>query len=141
MNPSKSEDVAAIPGAIAHTIITAKVNFEYFISKKTSISSDEGSKHGIHPIIRLAVISITLGLATMILSVSIVTGFQNEIKSKVLGFASHVQITSLNLNLGLENNPISIEQDFYPNLKDDPAIRNIQVFAHKPGIIKTKKLV
>jgi lipoprotein-releasing system permease protein len=77
----------------------------------------------------------------MIIAVSIVTGFQNEIKSKVLGFTSHVQITSLNLNLGVENDPISGNQDFYPHIDTLPEIKNIQIFAHKPGIIKTKKEV
>ena len=36
------------------------------------------------------------------------------------------------------NDPISINQDFYPKIKDEEGISNIQVFATKAGIIKTE---
>jgi lipoprotein-releasing system permease protein len=86
----------------------------------------------------IAVLSISLGLAVMILAVSVVTGFQREIRDKVIGFGSHIQITNFDYNVSYEARPISKNQDFYPGIANQiPGIKHIQVFATKPGIIKT----
>ncbi|MCX6273041.1 MAG: ABC transporter permease, partial [Bacteroidetes bacterium] len=81
---------------------------------------------------------MALGLACMILSLAIVTGFQMAIRDKVVGFGSHIQVTRFDNNLSFELQPISARQDFVAAVKNDPDILNIQVFATKPGIIKTK---
>lgn len=73
----------------------------------------------------------------MIVSVAIVTGFQKEIRDKVVGFGTHIQITKFDSNESLEAQPIEKDQPFYPSFNDVEGIRNIQVFATKAGIIKT----
>lgn len=107
---------------------------EFFIGKRI-ISRNKANFS--RPIIRLGVISIALGVAVMVVAVSIVTGFQNEIRDKVIGFGSHIQIYHYNENNSLESSPVSIQQDFYPSLKHKKGIRHIQVYATKAGIIKT----
>jgi lipoprotein-releasing system permease protein len=91
------------------------------------------------PIIRLSIIAIALSIFIMILSVSIVTGFKQEIRNRVIGFSSHIQIRNMDLNNSFETSAISKNQDFLPALKITPGIKHIQVFATKPGMIKTKK--
>lgn len=73
----------------------------------------------------------------MIVSVAIVTGFQKEIRDKVIGFGTHIQITKFDSNESLEAQPIEKNQPFYPSFNDVEGIRHIQVFATKAGIIKT----
>lgn len=73
----------------------------------------------------------------MIVAIAIVTGFKNEIRGKVIGFGSHIQITSFDSNSSTEQIPISKNQDFYPTLDTVPGINHIQVFAIKAGIIRT----
>ena len=86
---------------------------------------------------RIAIAGIALGLAVMIISMAIVTGFQKEITDKVVNFGSDIVITKYtNLN-AIEPQPVSKVQDFYPSLEDIDGIRHIQVFATKAGIIKT----
>ena len=87
---------------------------------------------------RLGIISVALGLSVMIISVSIVTGFQNQIRNKVIGFGSHISITNFEVNSSYEPSPLSIHQPFYPSLDTLPGIKHIQVFATKAGIIKTE---
>lgn len=111
------------------------MNFEFFIAK--GILSGERSNFS-RPIVRLSVISITLGLAVMILSVAITTGFKSAISNKVIGFGAHIRITSYDLNKSFETAPVSIDQPFYPSLEDTAGIRHIQVFATKSGLIKTE---
>ena len=68
---------------------------------------------------------------------AIVTGFQEEIRNKVIGFGAHIQITNYDFNISYEPQPVSSQQDFLPEVSELDGVRHIQVFATKPGIIKT----
>ena len=114
------------------------MNLEYFISKNI-IKGDSHSKKITKPIIRISIIAIALGLIVMIVALSIVGGFQREIRNKVIGFGSHIQITSYDSQNTYEASPISIYQDFYPSLENAEGIKHIQIYATKAGIIKTKE--
>ncbi len=85
----------------------------------------------------IAIISIALGLAVMIVSMAVVTGFQHEIREKVIGFGSHIQITNYDYNVSFEAQPISSKQVFLDELRETEGVRHVQRFATKPGIIKT----
>ncbi len=77
----------------------------------------------------------------MIISIAIVTGFQKQIKDKVIGFGSHITITNFEINSSYEPSPLSIHQPFYPSFDSIEGIRHIQVFANKAGIIKTDEQI
>ena len=87
---------------------------------------------------RISVIGISLGLAVMILTVAIITGFQSEIRNKLIGFGSHIQVSNYDDNLSDEPQPISKNQDFAEKIKSNPTIKHIEIYATKSGIIKTK---
>ena len=92
------------------------------------------------PIVIISLASIILGVSIMIISVSVVTGFQKRIRDKVIGFGSHIQVTNLYDNSSMESSPILINQDFYPSLKEtEPEVRQIQIFAYKPAILQSKR--
>jgi lipoprotein-releasing system permease protein len=114
------------------------LNLEYFISKNI-IKGDARSKKFTKPIIRISIAAIALGLTVMIVAISIVSGFQQEIRNKVIGFGSHIQITSYDSQNTYEASPISKSQDFYPSIDSIEGIKHIQVFANKAGIIKTNE--
>lgn len=116
------------------------MNFEYFIAKRIISgrkTAEDTKSSGTRPIIRISVLSIAIGLAVMLISVAIVTGFQSEIRAKVIGFGSHIQITSYDSDNTVETSPVSRKQPFYPHLDTVPGIRHIQAYATKSGIIKT----
>jgi len=114
------------------------LNTELFIARRIlSGNRDNFSR----PIVRIAILSIALGLAVMLVSVAIVTGFQTQIRDKVIGFGSHIQITAFNSNVSYESNPIPKKQPFYPGLEKIKGIRHIQVYATKAGIIKTNEQI
>jgi len=113
------------------------LNTELFIAKR--ITFDKETKQSIsRPIIKICIFGISLGLAVMIISVAIVVGFKHEIRKKIIGFGSHIQIVNYDLNTSFETSPISRNQHFYPSLDTIKGIKHIQVFATKPGIIKTR---
>ncbi len=74
----------------------------------------------------------------MILTVSIIIGFKNEIQNKLIGFGSHIQISNYDNNVSDEPQPISKQQPFLEALKANQNISHIEVYATKSGIIKTK---
>ncbi|MCD4729857.1 MAG: ABC transporter permease [Bacteroidales bacterium] len=114
------------------------MNFELFIASRIFLKSKANFSR---PIVRLGIISVALGLSVMIISVSIVTGFQKQIRDKVIGFGSHITITNFEVNSSYEPSPLSQHQSFYPSLDTINGIKHIQVFATKAGIIKTDEQI
>lgn len=111
------------------------MNFELFIASRIFLNNKTNFSR---PIVRFGIISVVLGLAVMILSVSIVTGFQEQVRNKVIGFGSHIQITGFEVSNSLEALPIIKSQAFLPQLDSVEGIRHIQEFAYKAGIVKTE---
>lgn len=113
------------------------MNTELFIARRLFL--DKSVKKAIsRPIMKIAIVGIALGLAVMILSVAVASGFKTEISNKIIGFGSHIQILNYDSNLSFETNPINKEQAFYGDIKDLMGIQNIQEFAIKGGLIKTQ---
>jgi len=112
------------------------MNLPYFIAQRLIKGRTKGTSFS-KPINVIAVIGISLGLAVMILAVAILTGFKQQIREKVIGFGSHIQIVIFDSNYSLETAPISEGQDFISKIEKIPGIKHIQVFATKAGIIKT----
>jgi lipoprotein-releasing system permease protein len=86
----------------------------------------------------ISVIGVALSLSVMIISVAVVTGFKYEITKKIVGFGSHIQILNFDSNESYETQPINKNQEFLTQLDSEPYIANLQVFATKAGIIKTR---
>lgn len=74
----------------------------------------------------------------MTLSLAIVQGFQSEIKRKVIGFGSHLQITNYQSVGQIESSPILMDKDFYPSLTDVEGVNHIQIVAYKGAILKNE---
>jgi lipoprotein-releasing system permease protein len=115
------------------------VSLSYDIAKRMLRTSGEAHRYS-RPVLRISVWSIALGMAVMILAVAIITGFQRDIRDIVIGFGSHIQITVFNENPSLETDPVVISQDFYPALRDEPGVKNIQVYAHKPAVLQSSRI-
>ena len=112
------------------------MNLELFIAKKIHFSK-EGDREVTPPAVRIAMIGIALGLAVMILSVAIVIGFKKEVRNKVIGFGSHIQITNFDSNSSYESQPIAVSDTLLNALDAFPGIRHVEKFATKLGILKT----
>lgn len=109
---------------------------EFFIARRI-FRNREGEKNISPPAVRVAVISIALGLVVMILSVAIVVGFKKEVRNKVIGVGSHIQITNFESNSYYEMKPIAIGDTLLNILQNYPNISHVQRFSTKSGIIKT----
>lgn len=112
------------------------MNTELFIARKLFFDKSN-KKYLSHRIIRIALFGIALGLAVMLVSVAVITGFKNEVRNKVIGFGSHIQIINFDSNNSYETRPVSMNQAFLPEIKKINGIKTIDVYATKPGMIKT----
>jgi lipoprotein-releasing system permease protein len=112
------------------------MNLPYFIAQRLIRGRREGTSFS-RPINVIAIIGIAMGLAVMILAVAILTGFKQQIRDKVVGFGSHIQIMNFDSNTSFETTPISDTQRFIPLIKQIPGIAHVEVFATKAGIIRT----
>jgi lipoprotein-releasing system permease protein len=112
------------------------MNLPYFIAQRLIKGRREGTSFS-RPINVIAIVGIAMGLAVMILAVAILTGFKQQIREKVVGFGSHIQIMNFDSNISFETTPISDTQRFLSKIKEIPGISHIQVFATKAGIIRT----
>jgi lipoprotein-releasing system permease protein len=114
----------------------SRFNFELFLARR--IFTDKGTaKMFSKSIVSIAVFGIAFGLLVMIMAVAIVTGFKNEVRNKVIGFGSHIQLVNYDSNASYATIPVSENQPWLPELKSMKGIRHVEVFATKPGIIKT----
>jgi lipoprotein-releasing system permease protein len=112
------------------------MNLPYFIAHRLIKGRREGTSFS-RPINVIAIVGIAMGLAVMILAVAILTGFKKQIREKVVGFGSHIQIMNFDSNISFETAPISDTQKFIPRIKQIRGIEHVQVFATKAGIIRT----
>jgi len=112
------------------------MNLPYFIAHRLIKGRREGTSFS-RPINVIAIVGIAMGLAVMILAVAILTGFKKQIREKVVGFGSHIQIMNFDSNISFETTPISDTQKFIPRIKQIHGIEHVQVFATKAGIIRT----
>ncbi|MBP6230365.1 MAG: ABC transporter permease [Paludibacteraceae bacterium] len=112
------------------------MNVALFIARKLQFGNKD-KKNAPNPSIRIAIIGIALGLAVIIISVAIVTGFKQEIQGKVIGFGSHIQVTSLSNNTTYDTPPIIFPDSLIQSLKGVEGVKHVQRFSTKPAIIKT----
>ena len=114
------------------------MNLAYFISRR--ISNDSQSSFS-SVISKIAVVSIAVSLAAMILAFFILGGFKETIKNKVFNFKGHLEVTKYNFGNALDEQAVSTNSDFAHFYKDIDYIDHIQSFAHKAGLLKTKEEV
>ncbi|MDB4921388.1 MAG: transporter permease [Mucilaginibacter sp.] len=111
------------------------MSFAYFIANRITFKSKRTFSK---LIVRIAIIGIMLGLGVMILTLTIVRGFKQEIREKIRGFSGDIQVIKFDLNNSFENSPFAADNDFVKKALTVNNINTITPFAMKPGIIKTR---
>lgn len=114
------------------------MNFELFIARRIHFGQKKENQQVSKPAVKIAIAGVAIGLTVMILSVGIVVGFKQEVRNKLIGFGSHIQV---GINLGeksYEVKPMSIDAGLTKQIGGLTDVRHVQVFANQPGIMKTK---
>ncbi len=112
------------------------MNFPFFLAHR--IYSDNGDNRKVsRPAIRIATIGVAIGLAVMIITVSVVMGFKHTIRDKVVGFGSHIQVESFISSQSATPCPICIDDSLMNVLKHIDGVRHVGRYALTHGILKT----
>lgn len=111
-------------------------NFPLFLARH--IYTDRQDRRKVSkPAIRIATVGVAVGLAVMIVSVSVVLGFKHTVRDKIVGFGSHIQVADFMTLQTAENYPIAMPDSMLSALAEKPGITHVQRFATKQGILKT----
>ena len=112
------------------------MNFPLYIAKR--IYSDQGDKRKVsRPAIRIATIGVAIGLAVMIVTVSVVLGFKHTIRDKVVGFGSHIQVHNIMNYNGSDPHPICTNDSLMKAVGKLPGVAKAERFSMTQGILKT----
>lgn len=89
------------------------------------------------PAIRIATAGVAIGLAVMIVTVSVILGFKHTIRDKVVGFGSHITVANIVSLMSSEQYPIQMDDSMTTVLKRIPGVRHVERYAMTQGILKT----
>jgi len=114
------------------------MNLPLFLSRRI-YGTTEDKKKVSRPAIRIATIGVAIGLAVMILSVSVVLGFKHTIRDKVIGFGSHIEVANFMTLQSSEQYPVQMNDSMMKILKDINGVKHVQRISNTQGILKTDK--
>jgi len=109
------------------------MNLPYFISKRISTQKVGSFSSTIH---KVAIFSVGIGLAVMIIAFAIMMGFKNTIKNKIYSFSGNIQMTKYVNSNSYNENPLA-----YPADLPLDKIENVVPFAFKWGLVQTESEV
>jgi lipoprotein-releasing system permease protein len=104
-------------------------SYELFVGLRyTRAKGGQGRNHFISFISLTSMIGIGLGVAALIVVLSVMNGFQEELRSRILGVASHMQITG----------PDNVLQDWRivaSEVKDAPHVKAVAPYIMAQGML------
>lgn len=113
------------------------MNLPFFLARRIYTNNSDKTRVD-RPAIRIAIAGVAIGLAVMLVSVSVVFGFKHTIRDKVVGFGSHIQVANFMALQTAEQYPIQMGDSMLNVLKRIPGVSHVQRYAIKQGILKTE---
>lgn len=90
------------------------------------------------PLVNVAVWSVALGVAVMVVAVCVLRGFQGEIRRKAVGFGSHIVVKSYAMGNTYEETPVDMRRAEVERIRNTKGVEHVQFFANKGGMVKTE---
>ena len=91
------------------------------------------------PAIRIATIGVAIGLAVMIITVSVVLGFKHTIRDKVVGFGGHIQVHNVLLFNDVDPYSISVTDSLQDAIKEIEGVNHVERYSVTQGLLKTEE--
>ena len=80
---------------------------------------------------------MAIGLAVMIITVSVVFGFKHTIRDKVVGFGSHIQIENFMTQQTARPIPVCLSDTLLRQLRQTDGVSHVALYSMTQGILKT----
>lgn len=114
------------------------MNLAFFIARRMAKPSPE-NKPGVME--RIAVVSVALGVAVMILAMAVIMGFKREVAHKMTGFAAHVSVTDVRGVNALDSEPVRRSAHLEELIRETGGFVSMAPYAVKGGIVRTADAV
>lgn len=112
------------------------MNWKLFIARRI-YKQQEGSRQVSRPAVRIATAGIAIGLAVMLVTVSVVLGFKQETRNKVVGLGADVLVTSIDVDESFQTTPVSVTDSMMQAWRSLEGVAVVQRYSTKPGMIMT----
>lgn len=114
------------------------MNLPLFLARH--IYAADGDRRQVsRPAIRIATIGVAIGLAVMIVTVSVIIGFKHTIRDKVVGFGSHIQIQNFMAQQTSSTVPVCVSDSLATLLKTVSNVSHVSRYTMAQGILKTEQ--
>lgn len=112
------------------------MSLSFFIAKRI-YQAQEGKQRISRPAVVIAVAGIALGLAIMLIAVSVVIGFKREVSAKVVGFGADLQVSPRTAASFFDAQPMVADEPLMQLLNRQSEVAHAQRYTLVPGIVKT----
>ena len=112
------------------------MNFPLFIAKKIYQNQDD-KRMVSRPAIRIATIGVAIGLAVMIVTVSVVLGFKHTIRDKVVGFGGHIQVHNVLWFNDVDPYTIAVDDSLLNAISHIGGVKHTERYSVTQGLLKT----
>jgi len=109
-----------------------------FISRRITRNERGAFSSTIH---RVAVVSISLSLAALIVAFFVLYGFKDAIRDKVYGLSGHLVVDKYAVSNSFEDTSIQADDSLLQQLLDMDGVSHAQPFVLKAGLLKTEEAV
>lgn len=110
------------------------MNLEFFIARR--LLKGKGRETVSVPIVKIAVAGIGLGVCVMLISVFVITGFKQEITSKLSGFMAHLNVAAYDSSDSFSGSGIHVSDTLIGQLCGLPEVNQAYLYVNKPAILK-----
>ncbi|MCM1152994.1 MAG: ABC transporter permease [Muribaculum sp.] len=111
------------------------MNYSFFLARRLSASA---GRRKTSPAVRVATVAVALSVVVMLAAIAIVTGFKQQIVSKLEGFNANINVTVASGTDASEgSNLISLSPSLKSILDSNPAIADYSIQITAPAILKT----
>lgn len=114
--------------------------FSLYLARRFYTAHPEGGRRRASvPAVLVATFGVAIGLAVMLVAVAVAKGFQQEVRNKITGFGSHIEVLDMASFQSPEDFPIVAAAPFLDSLRRVPMVTHVQRVSQKMGILKTNE--
>lgn len=112
------------------------MNTIFYIAKKIYKGKGEDKKVS-QPIVKIARLSIIIAMVVNIITLAVVTGFQDKVQSKVIGFGAHATIVKAGETSVFETAPVIYDKNIQKEVEAIQGVASVEPFAYKPALLQS----
>ena len=114
------------------------MSFPLFLARRfRTANANQSNRRSSAPAVFVATFGVAVGLAVMLIAVAVSKGFQQEVKDKISGFGSHIEILDMSSFQSPEDFPVAVSEPLLDSLRRVPMVTHVELVSQKMGILKT----